>query len=118
MRCLKDIAPKGEIGNIAIVDLNQYDNVIARAVFNLDYLDQCIKEMKRFAKENGGDLRKDVEVQFFTTDYAEHNGIKMPAISFRLRLVKGDTINDPDKGKIYPEPGYLAVGPFITWEVK
>lgn len=110
MKCITDLIP-GDKGACAIVTLsNPDDTIVNRAIYNLDYLEKVIKELKKDIGRSK--KRRLVEIQFVTSKYAKINSIDKCAITFRGRV--SEKYQDAEKEK--PDAGYYAIGPIVnTW---
>jgi hypothetical protein len=112
MKCITDLIPNDK-GAVAIVTLHtegcmKEDMIINRAIFNLDYLERVIKELKKDIGKTK--KRRLVEVQFVTSKFARINQIDKCAITFRARI--HDKNSEPEL--IKPIQGYYAIGPIVN----
>ena len=112
MKCITDLIPNDR-GAAAIVSLHtdgcmKEDTIINRAIFNLDYLERIIKELKKDIGKTK--TRRLVEVQFVTSKFARINQIDRCALTFRARI--HDKHKEPEL--IKPVQGYYAIGPIVN----
>ena len=115
MKCITDLIPNDR-GAAAIVTLHtdgcmKEDTIINRAIFNLDYLERIIKELKKDIGKTK--TRRLVEVQFVTSRFARINQIDKCALTFRA-CIKSPYDVFRNAENIKPDQGYYAIGPIVN----
>jgi len=115
MKCIVDLIPNDK-GACAIVSLHtegcmKEDMIINRAIFNLDYLEKVIRELKKDVGKTKE--RRLVEVQFVTSKFARINQIDKCALTFRA-CIKSPYDIPKNIENIKPDQGYYAIGPIVN----
>ena len=106
MKPIIDLIPE-DCGSCCIVSLDpKEDTIVNRCIYNFDYLEKMIKEIKKTLPKKKE--RRYVEVQFVTSKYANINKIDRCALTMRVRSGNGDT------NPTYPEAGHYALGPRVN----
>lgn len=106
MKPITDLIPEDK-GSCCIVTLDpKTDKIVNRAIFNFDYLEKMIKEIKKTLPKSKD--KKYVEIQFVTSEWARLNKIDKCAITMRVRT------NNPDIDPSYPPTGFYTLGPRVN----